>query len=145
MNFKVVVHTKIARPIAEVFDAVVNPEKVSSYFALGGVNAPMVEGKNVLWKFKDISYEQNMKIRKLVKNEKIELDWFTEDGKKTEVILTFDKIGENRTMITIVHSGYEQNQKALDDSYEHCEGWTVMLASMKAYLEHGIVLAEDYW
>ncbi|MCL5678023.1 MAG: SRPBCC domain-containing protein [Candidatus Thermoplasmatota archaeon] len=145
MNFKVEVHTKIGKPIAEVFDAVVNPGKVGSYFATGGVNAPMAEGRNISWIFKDISFEQKMKVRKLVENKKIELDWFTEDGKKTVVSITFDKLNENRTMITIVHSGYEENQQGLEDSYSHCEGWTVMLASMKAYLEYGINLADGYW
>ncbi|MDA8144282.1 MAG: SRPBCC domain-containing protein [Thermoplasmatales archaeon] len=145
MNFKVEVHTKIGKPIAEVFDAVVNPEKVGIYFATGGVNAPMAEGRNISWKFKDISFEQDMKIRRLVENRKIELEWFTEEGKRTDVTITFDKISEDRTMITIVHSGYEENQKGLEDSYSHCEGWTVMLASLKVYLEHGIVLADSYW
>ncbi len=145
MNFKVEVHTKIGKPIAEVFDAVVNPEKVGIYFATGGVNVPMAEGRNISWKFKDISFEQDMKIRRLVENRKIELEWFTEEGKRTDVTITFDKISEDRTMITIVHSGYEENQKGLEDSYSHCEGWTVMLASLKVYLEHGIVLADSYW
>ena len=145
MNFKVEVHTKIGKPIAEVFDAVVNPEKVGIYFATGGVNAPMAEGRNISWKFKDISFEQDMKIRRLVENRKIELEWFTEEGKRTDVTITFDKISEDRTMITIVHSGYEENQKGLEDSYSHFEGWTVMLASLKVYLEHGIVLADSYW
>lgn len=145
MNFKVEVHTKIGKPIAEVFDAVVNPEKVGIYFATGGVNAPMAEGRNISWKFKDISFEQDMKIRRLIENRKIELEWFTEEGKRTDVTITFDKISEDRTMITIVHSGYEENQKGLEDSYSHCEGWTVMLASLKVYLEHGIVLADSYW
>ena len=145
MNFKAEVHTKIGKPIAEVFDAVVNPEKVGIYFATGGVNAPMAEGRNISWKFKDISFEQDMKIRRLVENRKIELEWFTEEGKRTDVTITFDKISEDRTMITIVHSGYEENQKGLEDSYSHCEGWTVMLASLKVYLEHGIVLADSYW
>ena len=145
MNFKVEVHTKIGKPIAEVFDAVVNPEKVGIYFATGGVNAPMAEGRNISWKFKDISFEQDMKIRRLIENRKIELEWFTEEGKRTDVTITFDKISEDRTMITIVHSGYEESQKGLEDSYSHCEGWTVMLASLKVYLEHGIVLADSYW
>ena len=145
MNFKVEVHTKIGKPIAEVFDAVVNPEKVGIYFATGGVNALMAEGRNISWKFKNISFEQDMKVHRLVANKKIELEWFTEEGKKTDVTITFDKISEDRTMVTIVHSGYEENQKGLEDSYSHCEGWTVMLASLKVYLEHAIVLADSYW
>ena len=145
MNFKVEVHTKIGRPIAEVFDAVVNPEKAKAYFASGGVSAPMVEGGNVIWKFKGISFQQNMKVRNLVENRRIQLDWFTEEGKMTYVTITFDKINENRTMVTILHTGYEENLKGLEDSYSHCEGWTVMLVSMKGYLEQGVVVTEDYW
>lgn len=145
MNFNFEVHTKIGRPIEEVFDSVVNPEKMSSYFAVGGVSGPMEQGKAISWKFDDTAFKQDMKIRKLVNNKEIVLDWFSEKGSKTNVTILFDKLADNKTLVTIAHSGYEDNQKGLEDSYSHCEGWTVMLSSLKGYMEHGINLGKDYW
>ena len=41
---------RIGKPVAEVFDAVVNPKKLSGYFTtLGGASAPLVAGTTVTW------------------------------------------------------------------------------------------------
>jgi len=41
MELKFQVQTKIQKPVAEVFDAVQNPEKLSGYFTNGGASAPL--------------------------------------------------------------------------------------------------------
>ena len=44
------VNGRIAKPVAEVFDAVVNPEKLSGYFTtIGGASGPLVAGTTVTW------------------------------------------------------------------------------------------------
>ena len=44
------VSARIAKPVAEVFDAVVNPKKLSGYFTtIGGASAPLVPGTTVTW------------------------------------------------------------------------------------------------
>ena len=145
MDLKVQVHARIKKPIREVFDAVVNPEKVEIYFATGGVSGPMKAGVSVSWKFEDISFVQKMKVIKMVENKEIQLDWFNEDGDRSKVQILFDKLSENETMVTIKHSGYKENEKGLEDSYSHCEGWTVMLTSLKGFLEYGINISRGYW
>ena len=145
MDLKVQVHARIKKPIREVFDAVVNPEKVEIYFATGGVSGPMKAGVSVSWKFEDISFVQKMKVIKMVENKEIQLDWFHEDGNRSKVQILFDKLSENETMVTIKHSGYKENEKGLEDSYSHCEGWTVMLTSLKGFLEYGINISRGYW
>ena len=145
MDLKVQVHARIKKPIREVFDAVVNPEKVEIYFATGGVSGPMKAGVSVSWKFEDISFVQKMKVIKMVENKEIQLEWFHEDGNRSKVQILFDKLSENETMVTIKHSGYKENEKGLEDSYSHCEGWTVMLTSLKGFLEYGINISRGYW
>ena len=145
MDLKVQVHARIKKPIREVFDAVVNPEKVESYFATGGASGPMKAGVSVSWKFEDISFVQKMKVIKLVENKEIQLEWFHEDGNRSKVQILFDKLSENETMVTIKHSGYKENERGLEDSYSHCEGWTVMLTSLKGFLEYGINISRGYW
>ena len=145
MKLEVQVHAKIRKPVVDVFDAIVNPEKVEGYFATGGVSGPMTAGSSVDWKFADISFVQKMKVTKLVKNSEIQLDWFHEDGNRSKVQILFDKLSENETMVTIKHSGYKENEKGLEESYSHCEGWTVMLVSLKGFLEYGINISKGYW
>ena len=50
MTLEFRVNGRIGRPVAEVFDAVVNPKKLSGYFTtIGGASAPLVEGTTVTW------------------------------------------------------------------------------------------------
>ena len=53
MELRFQVYGKIARPVAEVFDAVYNPDKLSGYFTTGGASGPLVEGATVTWDFAD--------------------------------------------------------------------------------------------
>jgi len=53
MELRFQVYGKIAKPVAEVFDAVYNPSKLSGYITTGGASAPLVEGSTVTWDFAD--------------------------------------------------------------------------------------------
>ena len=50
MELKFSVHTKIQKPVAEVFDAVRDPAKFSKYFTTGGLNGPLEEGAEPTWR-----------------------------------------------------------------------------------------------
>ena len=75
MQLKFQVHTKIQKPIAEVFDAVYNPTKLSGYFTTGGASAPLDEGTTVIWRFADYPGEGEVTVKKVVPNEQIILEW----------------------------------------------------------------------
>ena len=137
--------TRINKPIDKVFDAVVDPDKIGSYFVPGGVTGPMVQGAEITWTFPDVSCVQAMKVVRLEKNKEVELDWFKDDGSKTHVLIKFEKLGDNETMVSIKHSGHKPDETGLQDSYSHCEGWSVMLSSLKVFLEYGINLGIGYW
>src|SRR5688500_15925472 len=62
MAFKFEVYGKIARPVATVFNAVTDPNELSSYFTTGGASAPLVEGATVLWNFADFPGEFPVKV-----------------------------------------------------------------------------------
>src|ERR1700712_823418 len=44
---------RIARPIAEVYDAVADPEQLSHYFTTGGARGRLEDGAEVSWDFAD--------------------------------------------------------------------------------------------
>lgn len=50
MEPKFQVQLKIRKPVAEVFNAVVRPEKLISYF-IQTASGPLAEGATVKWKF----------------------------------------------------------------------------------------------
>ena len=50
MSIGIRVSGRIGKPVVEVFDAVVNPKKLSGYFTtIKGASAPLVAGTTVTW------------------------------------------------------------------------------------------------
>ena len=152
MQLKFQVHAKIQKPIAEVFDAVYNPTKLSNYFTTGGASAPLVEGTNVIWRFADYPGDAPVTVKKVVPNQQIVLQWdayeppdkpgekITSPGYKTTVEMTFESLGPANTLVSISESGWRETQQGLDGSYGNCHGWTQMGCALKGFLEYGINL-----
>ena len=144
MDLRFQVQTKIQKPVAEVFDAVQNPDKLSGYFTTGGASARLEEGTTVHWAFADNPGDEKtafpVKVKQIVPNELIVLEWEGTKGLDTRVEMNFVKSGETETIVKISETGWRENQSDLDDSYRNCMGWTQMLCAMKAYVEYGINL-----
>ena len=157
MDLRFTVQIKIQKPVAEVFDAVYNPRKLSSYFTSGGSNGPLDEGKTVMWKFNDVGekvVEAPVKVQKVVKNRSIHFSWEASEGiydpksgtapesggYDTSVEMTFEPLNENETLVKIVEGKWRATQRGLEGSYGNCQGWSQMVDCLKAYLEFGINL-----
>jgi uncharacterized protein YndB with AHSA1/START domain len=157
MEFKFTVAIKIQKPIAEVFDAVYNPKKLSGYFTNGGASAPLDEGTVVTWAFADhpekpISFP--VKVKKTVPNKQIQFTWGASEGEydpvtgdlptaggyDTLVEMNFESLGPNETLVSIREGGWRPTEGGLLGSYQNCQGWTHMSMCLKAYLEFGINL-----
>lgn len=147
MAYEFRVNARMGKPVAEVFDAVVNPQKLSGYFVTtgGGASAPLVEGATVIW-WGDMPVE----VDEVVKDQRIVFRWgagTTKDEKpyQTRVEMAFQPLDDGGTMVTISEGAWHANANGLTKSYLNCEGWTQMLCCMKAWLEHGINLREGYY
>jgi uncharacterized protein YndB with AHSA1/START domain len=146
MSLSIRVSGRIGRPVAEVFDAVVNPQKLSSYFTtVGGASAPLVEGTTVTW-WKEAPVE----VIELVPESKIVLRWDggTDENKKrykTIVEMNFKPLEDGGTLVTIAESGWHEDEAGRRGTYLNMEGWTQMLCCMKAFVEYGINLREGFF
>jgi uncharacterized protein YndB with AHSA1/START domain len=146
MELQFQVYGKIARPIAEVFDAVYNPTKLSGYFTTGGASAPLVEGSTVTWDFADFPGAFPVQVRKVERDRLIELEWKAGDGDyTTRTRLEFEPLEGGATLVRISEGKWTENQRGLDASYGNCMGWTQMLCAMKLYVERGINLREYFF
>lgn len=146
MELKFQIYAKIKKPVEEVFDAVYNPKKLSGYFTTGGASGPLDEGKSVTWDFADFPGAFPVQVKQMIKNKKIVLEWASNEGSNTQVEMTFEPLDKESTLVKISESGWKQeNQKSLDESYSHCQGWTQMLGCLKTYVEHGINLRKFYF
>lgn len=65
MELKFQVYGKIAKPVAEVFDAVYNPDKLGGYFTTGGASGPLDEGTSVTWDFADFPGAFPVQVKKV--------------------------------------------------------------------------------
>ena len=144
MELKFMVQTKIQKPIAEVFDAVYNPKKLSGFFTNGGASAPLDEGTAVEWAFADNPGDEKMsfpvEVKQVKPNELIVLGWEGAKGLQTRVEMSFESTGPDETAVKISETGWRETQDDLNSSYGNCMGWSQMLSAMKAYVEYGINL-----
>ena len=138
------IQTKIKRPVADVFDAVVSSERMKNYF-VNGASSDLVEGATVTWRW-DHYGENPVVVRKVVANELIELAIDSKEWDKTKddayevlVIFEFEQL-EDGTMLSISEQGWKTDADGLKGSHDNCGGWTHMAMCLKAYIEHGIDL-----
>ena len=101
---------RIGRPVAEVFDAVVNPKKLSSYFTtIGGASAPLVKGTTVTW-WKEAPVE----VVELVPESRIVLRWDggmakTRRSTRRRVEMNFKPLEDGGTLVTIAETGWRED------------------------------------
>ena len=123
MEFHFQVQAKIKKSVAEVFDAVYNPKKISAYFARARASGPLDEGSSVMWEFSEFPGAFPVYVKKVVRNEKIVFEWEnTKTSKILRVEMIFEKLDAGSTMVKISESGWKENQASLDESYHHCSG-----------------------
>jgi uncharacterized protein YndB with AHSA1/START domain len=140
------VHGKIARPVAEVFAAVVDPAQLSAYFTTGGSSGALREGATLTWRFADFPGEVPVRVTKIVPNERIELAWeSSEGGYDTSVTLVFEALDAGTTLVRIVETGWRDSPKGRSGSYQNCSGWMQMLCCLKAWAEHRINLRHGFF
>lgn len=152
MDLKFEVSGRINRPVEEVFEGVVNPEKLSGYFTTGGASARLETGATVQWAFHDHPGAFPVKIAEVEKNRRIILEWEANDSGKdgggvynTTVTMRFEALEGGRTLVSIAEEGWRKTDAGQKASYNNCMGWSQMLCAMKAYLEHSINLREGMY
>src|SRR4029079_12347807 len=92
------VQLKIQKPVAEVFDAVVNPKKLTGYFTRTASGA-LAEGATVLWSFAEFPEEFPVRVRQVVANERIVFEWESmERGYDTCVEMVFAPLDGRHTL-----------------------------------------------
>lgn len=144
LKFEVVAH--ISRPVAEVFDAVYNPGKLTGYFATAGASAPLDPGSTVIWHFADYPGDYPVHVHEVTHDRAISFGWgASKGGYDTLVEMEFEPLDEQRTLVRIRESGWHATQEGLDSSYANCIGWTQMLACCKLYCEEGRNFRDGYF
>ena len=138
------VNTRIARPVEDVFDAVVSSERLCHYFS-DKSSGDLTEGDRVTWNWDEWG-DHPVVVRKVVPNKLIQLSLNAKDWHKTDesydvaVIFEFEALENGDTMLSISEEGWKTDEAGFKASHENCGGWTHMAMCLKGYIEYGIDL-----
>jgi uncharacterized protein YndB with AHSA1/START domain len=137
---------RIAKPVAEVFEAVADPAKLSAYFTTGGAKGRLAAGATVMWDFHDFPGAFPVYVTEVEQNRRIVLRWGADpDSAPPDVTMTFEQLPDGRTLVRITEEGWSDTPAGATAAYRNCEGWTGMLCAMKIWLEHGVQLRRDFY
>jgi uncharacterized protein YndB with AHSA1/START domain len=139
------VQTRIMRPVADVFNAIISKEKMMKYF-VDGASEDLNEGATVRWHWNHYG-ENPVIVKKIVENQLIELTLDSREWDKTKdeaydvsVIFEFEELDDGGTLLSISEDGWKTDADGLKGSHDNCGGWAHMAMCLKAWIEHGIDL-----
>jgi uncharacterized protein YndB with AHSA1/START domain len=138
-TFNVNVKYRISEPIENVFDAIINPEKITKYF-VSKVNGKLAEGKQILWNFEDVGVKCEVDVLKVVENKQINFNWNAIGKPPSAVTISLDSDKDNHTNIEITENSFELSKEGVQKALGQTQGWTDFICSLKAYLYAGINL-----
>ena len=140
-KLKIKTSLKILKPAHEVFEAIVDPAKMSNYF-IAKSTGRMEAGKTLTWLFPEFDMEFPVRVEKVVKDEYISYSWddWEDNTIKTLVEISLEEKGKDETLVTVREGSRENNEAGIKWLSSNTEGWANFLACLKAYMEYGINL-----
>lgn len=129
---------QIQKPVNEVFECIVNPEKMTNYF-ISNSSGRLESGKTVFWSFPEFPDEFGVKVTNVLENEYIEFDW---SGGEPDmcVRITLRTLPDASTLVQVEEGEKDYDEEGIDWVKGQSGGWANFLACLKAYLEYGINL-----
>lgn len=130
----------IRKPVADVFEAFVNPAITSKFWFTKG-SGRLDAGTQVRWDWEMYNVSVNVDVKALTPNERILIEWSAPGHAPTTVEWVFNARPDNTTFVSVANRGFvgsdaEVVQQALDST----GGFALVLAGAKAFLEHNIQL-----
>lgn len=129
---------QILKPVHEVFEAIVDPLKMSNYFISKG-SGRMEEGRQIMWRFPEFDMEFPVRVGKIERDKYISFFWDM-DGIELLVEMALGVRGNDNTVVTVTEKSRNNDEAGIKWLKENTEGWANFLACLKAYLEYGINL-----
>lgn len=129
----------IRKPIAEVFEAFVDPE-ITKRFWFTKSTGRLEAGKHLTWTWEMYNHSVQVEVKAIEVNKRILIDWGNYDS-MTAVEWLFAPYENDTTYVTIINSGFQgEGDKVVSDALDSKGGFTWVLAGLKALLAHNIEL-----
>ncbi|MBK5445155.1 MULTISPECIES: SRPBCC family protein [unclassified Peribacillus] len=137
MDTQVTTKFKILKPVNEVFEAIVDPEKMSNYWFSSGTGR-VEQGKTITWRYDEYNAEGVINVLEVEEDKKIVFSWGGY-GQETVVTITLKELDNTSTIIEVNELGFkEDDPEIINKMIGQKEGWVYMLTCLKGYLENGI-------
>lgn len=130
---------RVAKPAGEVFEAIVDPEKMSNYF-ISKSSGRMEAGAVLQWSFPEMAMSFPIRVIAAEPGRQVSFAWSTEDGSETIVDMQLKAVDENTTFVVVTEGEKTLSEASLRWLKSNTEGWANFLACLKAFLEYGINL-----
>jgi uncharacterized protein YndB with AHSA1/START domain len=129
----------VRKPAAEVFEAIVNPDITAQYWFTRG-SGRLEVGKQVRWEWEMYDVSIDVTPRLIEPNERVVIEWPGYSGPTT---VEWDLVpqDDDTTFVRITEKGFTGDADDLVRyAVDSTQGFTWMLAGLKALLEHGVRL-----
>jgi uncharacterized protein YndB with AHSA1/START domain len=122
-------------PVAEVFDAFVDPGKITKFW-LQATTGPLAKDAQVQWRFMVPGATEVVNVTAFEPQRHIVFTW--SDG--IRVSMTFEDFGKRGTRIGVEVTGFQgqdQDKDKVDPVVTATEGFSIVLCDLKTLLETG--------
>ena len=131
---------QILKPAGEVFDNIVDPEKMRNYF-ISQSSGFMKEGESLTWKFPEMDIEFPVTIGKIESGKYVSYYWDgAMDGEQTFVEISLQQVSADITLVLVTEKSKANNEAGIKWLKNNTEGWANFLACLKAWMEYGVHL-----
>ncbi|MGE6256914.1 SRPBCC family protein [Heyndrickxia sporothermodurans] len=133
MDNQITTKFKIVKPASDVFEAIVDPQKMSNYWFSSG-SGRMAQGQTITWRYDEYNAEVDITVLEVEENKKIKFSWG-----ETTVTMIIKELDQMSSTIEVSESGFkEDDPELINKMLGQKEGWVYVLTCLKAYLENGI-------
>lgn len=127
----------VHRPVAQVFEAFVDPA-VTTRFWFTRSSGRLEPGATVRWDWEMYGVSTQVRVIAVEPDERILVEW---DDPPCPVEWTFTPHGDDATLVTITNSGFRgTDDERVAQALDAMGGFVMVLAGLKALLEHGVEL-----
>lgn len=137
MNPIVEAQMLIRKPVAEVFQAFIDPA-ITTKFWFTKSSGPLEAGKTVTWEWEMYGASTDVLTKQIIPNKLISTEW---GDPPTTVDYEFTSLPNETTYVVIKNYGFtETGEELIRAVMDNTGGFTTVLDGLKAYLEHDLQL-----
>jgi uncharacterized protein YndB with AHSA1/START domain len=129
----------IRKPVSEVFEAFVDPAITCKFWFTKG-SGRLESGTRVQWDWEMYNASAQVDVRAVEQDKRILVEW-SGYGTPTTVEWLFTPRADDTTFVSITNSGFTgDGDEVVKQAISSTEGFTFVLAGLKALLEHDVTL-----